>query len=210
MQIGTIVIGKIQKHKNQFIGTKFVIVGIPLFPTKSIFFINDEQGIEMNSLHGKSVLKGYASFYCLILGVLGFFIGGFFGIPLLAASIYFFWFFEKPTEEEKKERDLFEKSTGVNALPEFLDAGSARTLRNGIVQKFRAYEPTLTTEEMVKGLESGQYEEQYLSLLYPFIAYHNRVEGGRYSNLVAKLKHEYADYLTKGSKTATSIDQLRI
>ena len=211
MQIGTIVIGRIQKHNNQFIGTKFVIVGIPLFPTKSIFFINDEQGIEMNSLHGKSVLKGYASFYCLILGFLGFLFGGLPGIPFIAASIYFFWFFEKPTDEEKKERNLFEKTTGVNALPSFLDAGAAQTLRNGIVQKIRIYEPTLTAETIAQGIESGEYDEKHLALLFPFIAYHNRVVGGgKYDHLVEKIKREYIDYSTQGSKTPTSIDNLRI
>lgn len=211
MQIGTIVIGRIQKYNNQFIGTKFVIVGIPLFPTKSIFFINDEQGMEMNSLHGKSVLKGYGSFYCLILGFLGFLLFPPLGMVLLAASAYFFWFFEKPTDEEKKERNLFEKTTGVNALPSFLDAGSAQTLRDGIVQRMRIFEPTLTTDTIVKGIESGQYDEKHLNLLFPFMAYHNRVAGGfKYNHLVQKLKSEYIDYMTQGSKTPTSIDNLRI
>ena len=131
-------------------------------------------------------------------------------LPLIGAAIYFFWFFEKPTEEEKKERDLFEKTTGVNALPSFLDAGAAQTLRNGIVQKIRIYEPTLTAETIAKGIESGEYDEQHLPLLFPFIAYHNRVVGGgKYDHLVEKIKREYIDYSTQGSKTPTSIDNLR-
>lgn len=195
MRIGTILMGNIHSYNKQYIATKFFTLGVPLFPVASYFFVTPERGIEMDKVHGKSVLKGYLSFATLVFGLLALLrvLGSpTIGMILLGISVYFFWFFGKPTEAEKKERDLFEKATGMNALPSFLDKGTARTLRNNIVQQFRLFDPNATAETLIPMTVNKKYDKQALPLVFAFMAYHNQtLEDGKFDHLVNQLKQEY-------------------
>ena len=196
MIIGTMFHGRMKSLNDQWIETKYLIIGIPLIPLSSMFVTksegNSRQGFEIG-MHGQSVLKGYLSILSAIAGVGLTFIGPqWAGIPLLAAAIYFYFFFGKSSEAENQERTLFQLATGINALPAYLNVETAITLRNRVIL---ALKQQLNQPEMdwLAYIESESYDETTLSLVFAAIGYQTRIEKGnaRFNALYEKLKAEF-------------------
>lgn len=132
MIIGTLFLGKVKEINNQWIETKFVVIGVPLFPTSSMLVLssghNSRQGITI-PLNRTSVIAGYSRIFTFIGAVALLAVGLVEGMTslllpgLLLGIAWGFLFFKygKSTPAETEERNLLGKAIGLYALPDWLD-----------------------------------------------------------------------------------------
>lgn len=129
MVFGLTHLGKVKELNGQYIQTRFVVIGAPLFPTGSQLIISDFSAIDI-PLNSTSVLAGYGRFYSFlaaaICGILTAFLheGGLY--TLLGVIVFgiiwgrLMFAFGEPTENEILQRTKIGKVTGLYASPEWL------------------------------------------------------------------------------------------
>jgi hypothetical protein len=139
MIIGTMFLGKVKEINKQWIETKFVVIGVPLFPTSSMLVTSSRyktrQGINI-PLDATSVIAGYARLFTFIAALVAIFIGAaenslltqLLGLALAGLWVYFYFNFGKAKPHEIEQRTKLGKAIGLYALPHWFDFDDA--LRN--------------------------------------------------------------------------------
>jgi hypothetical protein len=149
MKIGTFYSGTIEEFKGQSIKSKFFILGIPLFPISSFYFVNKNQGIKL-PLVGKSARIGLGRTICMIFGILltllyvmfdhfpnlGIKIITIVGAILFSSIAVISWLSgQNIPEEEKKTRIILEKGIGYNMLPNRLPKEIRINIMQSLISK---------------------------------------------------------------------------
>lgn len=142
LKIGNIYEGDVKHFNSQYITTQYFRIGIPLVPTKSVFY-NSESNTNIEiPLNRQSIATYYVPFVIFILGAFILFIGFTFLPPInrsanYAATLLGYWppfiifttvgsifymkfFYAKTTKLEKQKRMYVGKILSINALPEYL------------------------------------------------------------------------------------------
>jgi hypothetical protein len=182
MILGLQNLGKMKSHNGQQVVTRFLIIGIPLFPLMSYFMQEDDRGIEID-INGKSVAKAYLSWISLLLGVLLFAGGrswfplpssviGILGIFFLGLSIYSFFFFHRSTDKENEIRDMLDKVVGINALPEYLNYVTASSFMRKLV---KALKENGDIEDWKESIKQNSYNSEHIPLLFAITTYNKRL-----------------------------------
>ncbi|MGX5818831.1 hypothetical protein ACWKWU_11580 [Chitinophaga lutea] len=125
--IGTLSSGSLHDFEGQCIKTKFVIIGVPLFPVQTYYKITDNMGIPI-PMNGKSVLHGYLRTTFLGLGFVGMIAAS--AMPkaavvlsflLIGLGIYSWVLFAGGVKDkESRTRTILGKGFNYNMLPEHL------------------------------------------------------------------------------------------
>lgn len=175
--------GTIEEFNGQAIKTKFFILGIPLFPISSFYFVKKNQGIEL-PLISKSARLGFGRTLCLAVGLLlvilcqlndhwpnhsikilsiaGAFI-------FMAIAIYSWSKQQNIPPSEKRIRIILEKTIGYNMLPTKLPLEIRRKLLKQVVA------PKVATKypdvDLITILSKGNYEESEMPLIYCLALY---------------------------------------
>lgn len=148
MLIGTYYTGTIDEFNGQCIKSKFFILGVPLFPISSFYFVQKDQGMEL-PLVGKSARLAFGRIYGLIAGIgltilclnnefpsMALRILAMVGaILFLSIGIYSQVTGKKMTEKERMQRIILEKSVGYNMLPEKLPRDTRINILQSLVKK---------------------------------------------------------------------------
>ncbi len=205
MIIGTRFFGKIKKHENQWIETKFIVIGFPLIPIQSMFVTsvkyNKRNGLEIG-LYGPSLRKAYFGIWGLLLGAIlafagmkGGFIVQLLGITLFITSLYYTLRFGDSTETENAERVLYEKATGINALPEYLDQKNLVILRDRMIEC--AVEKSIDKDvNWLRMVERNNYNAEQLPFLFAAMGYHRRMDkSDKNERLYEELKAKFTKQL---------------
>ncbi|WP_431199215.1 hypothetical protein ACRQ5D_05665 [Mucilaginibacter sp. P25] len=115
MLIGSLFLGKVHEVNGQWIETKFVVIGIPLFPTSSMLVTRSawrsRNGFNI-PLNHQSIIAGYARMFSVIIAFIAFIF--FFserdstalliGAIGLALWLYFYFVFGSADTAEAEER----------------------------------------------------------------------------------------------------------
>lgn len=143
--VGRIPLGKVRSQDDQAIQTEFLVLGIPIFPLRSLFTFRDRDGVErsfeLDDLHRVSCLCGYmhdlsavTMFLSLLLSVLVFHDSGYdlqtvrerytsiaLFLPvmgLIALAVYLVCrSLERGSPEEHAKRRALGACVGYNCLP---------------------------------------------------------------------------------------------
>jgi hypothetical protein len=201
MRIGIMTMKPMKKHKGQFIGTQFIVLGVPLIPLRSVFFTGEfsDKGIPIG-FYWKQVLKIYMIFICLI-GV--FVVIGFSHEKYLISSkitaqwlialciilgLYFAFLFGRMNEEEKELRDLYGQAMDLNALPEYMSRSRARAVQKALISKFEE----MFSENWEQVLDQKKYNKEHIPFLFTILGYQKRIYNeARYQNLYLHIHEEY-------------------
>ena len=182
MRIGTHYSGKIKEFEKQYIQTEFFILGLPIYPIKSIYVTGhhngNKLGIEFGKYNLNSAIKGMASIWSMALGfalLIG--IEGIYkviGVLLCILSVYFFFFFGKCTEDELKESKLYQNAIGIGALPKYFDRLGLMNIRNRTINilKQKNNNKNLDWLDLIK---TKTYNENDIGLLFAISGYHNEL-----------------------------------
>lgn len=130
MRIGTMYFGRVEPIDRECVETKFLVIGLPLFPMESVYLLDEgsRQGIVLPQIHGTSVLAGYLRLFlgmaAVGLGIWGF-VEGDAGPWVLAGLCVAAWipamlFLGKLSEKERAQRTVLKLLCGVGAPPELL------------------------------------------------------------------------------------------
>jgi len=179
MRIGFITIRPYKKLNNQFIGTQFFILGIPLFPIKSFFFVDhlSDRGIDIG-LNWKHLLKIYSIILTIIFTILllipyvtywnaGLRVG--LVLFFILSTVLLLLRFDRMTEKDKEIRIFLGEIIGVNALPQYMNDLAKMLLRNKFVITLKAM---LNTKENWKILvKNRSYSEAEVPLLFAIYTY---------------------------------------
>ncbi|WET49106.1 hypothetical protein PYS58_21550 [Chryseobacterium indologenes] len=176
MIIGHYVIRTYRKFKNQGLGTRFVIVGIPLIPVQSFYIFKDTGRTMEVDLYWKQAVKVYlimiSVFYLFIKYLKGSsynempFEKLFLIVLTINALVYFL--FDPYTRKDRQIRELLSRSVYINALPKFLGQTAAYNVQSGFIRTFRENFGGANWKDMMK---SGAYTDQHIPFLFPIILY---------------------------------------
>ncbi len=175
MIVGHYVIRTYRKFKNQGIGTRFVIVGIPLVPIQSYYIFKDTgRSIEVD-LYWKQAVKIYvimaSVFYLFIKYVTGqhynemSFENLF--LTVLGINVLVYFLFDPYTLKDRKIRELLNRSVSINALPEFLGQTVAFDVQKGFISAFQN-RFGISWKELLK---NNTYQDEHLPYLFPVVVY---------------------------------------
>src|SRR5262245_12311786 len=133
MIVGTMFLGKVESLGGHCVRTKFFLLGIPLFPIRSMYVISREgsgfRGVEIPT-HGISVLAAYARLFCAApagIGTVLAFSGetsspaswAFAAISVLVWSATM-WGLGRLSAAEKRRREILLQITGLGLPPDLL------------------------------------------------------------------------------------------
>lgn len=175
MIIGHYVIRTYRKFKNQGLGTRFVIVGIPLIPVQSFYIFKDTGRTMEVDLYWKQAVKVYfimiSIFYLFIKYLKG---SDYDEMPfeklllvVLAINLLVYFLFDPYTRKDRQIRELLSRSVYINALPKFLGQTAAYNVQSGFIRSFREHFGA-NWKDMMK---SGTYTDQHIPLLFPILLY---------------------------------------
>lgn len=180
MRIGSIFFGKIKKLNGQHIETKFFMLGIPLFPIKSLFVtkigFEERDGIEIG-LNTDSVLKGLFGPLSLLLAFLLIFLdkeldisnGKIIDFVFLIVGLFFLFIIGGTSDAEKEIRLLYQKAIGINALPEYFAKDELDIFLKMLIQK--ANSNLQVGENWIKVIENKSYNDTQLPILFATMGY---------------------------------------
>lgn len=185
MHLGIVTIKPMKKFENQFIGTRFVVIGIPIFPIQSYFFATEIVSCSIG-FYWKQIFKTYLVFIGLLGTILCwakvseptyFFyetpvLVGWIGLLLcIGFSIYGLFIIGKMSDEEKMLRKLYGKATRFNALPEYFTKKAATEM---LISHKSNFEITyqMSWEEALKKVE---IDKQHIPLLFVILGYSKRI-----------------------------------
>ena len=206
MIIGVTTIKPMKTYKEQFIATQFIILGIPLIPLQSYFFLDDVSGRGIKiGWYGPQILKTY----CVFVGLIGLLIFGldiwhpsmfrsisttsaWMGFLAFGAMIgYFGFFFNKMDDQEKELRELYGHVVGINALPEYLSDEVANDMLKDFKRNFKK-DFEATWDEVLKEKE---VEPAQVPQLFAILGYSKRLGNNQ------ALVNQYYDSIHKMYKT---------
>lgn len=189
MIIGVKKFGKINLLDGQYIKTIFIIVGIPLIPVNSIFYINEIHQIDIGN-NFKSILKTYCSWIFLLFTIV-FIIGANFsnvfplssllsiliGIISGVISFYFFFIFGKESPENENElRRLYQKAIGMNALPEYFSAKEAENFQKELIITLK---DKFLLKDWKGAIRNNEYTSEQIPLLFAISGFQNRINNSK-------------------------------
>ena len=182
MKIGTFYSGTIEELNGQSIKSKFFILGIPLFPISSFYFVSKTQGFEL-PLVGKSARIGFGRTLCLVIGILLTLlclmyddfpnstlkiiavVGAFL---FMAITIYSWTSGQAIPRQERRTRLILEKGIGYNMLPSKLPRDTRITILQSILKKVdNKYSSFLLDADIT----SIDFDKNELPLLYSLSTY---------------------------------------
>lgn len=175
MIIGHYVIRTYRKFKNQGLGTRFVIVGIPLVPVQSFYIFKDTGRTMEVDLYWKQAVKVYvimiSVFYLFIKYLKG---SGYnemsfekLFLLVLTLNVLVYFLFDPYTRKDRQIRELLSRSVYINALPKFLGQTAAYDVQSGFISSFKQHFGG-NWKDMVK---NGTYTDQHIPLLFPILLY---------------------------------------
>jgi hypothetical protein len=184
MILGLVTIKPYKKLNNQFIGTQFFVLGIPLFPLNSYFFIDDcsMQNIEIG-IHNGHIAKIYSSILVFILSVLLFipqFIDLEFVYKVLILSmmilllVIFFLKYDSDSDEEKDLRLKIGQIVGINLLPKEMDINASISLKNQFIKTLQL--KCNTVKYFNEILDNELYTKNDLTLIFIILLYEYRIQ----------------------------------
>lgn len=202
MIFGLRKLGKTDVLNGQYIKTVFFIIGIPLIPVHSVFYISELNMIDIG-LNFKSMFKTYLSWFTLLFSII-FLIGASFGnvfplspilsltiggIMLLSSAYFFFYFGNKVSEKEIEMRELFQKAIECNALPEYFSIKEAENFQKELLLTLKDKFQIKDWKEVIR---NNEYNEQQLPLLFAISGFQNRIINSKSSlDLYNKVMQEY-------------------
>jgi hypothetical protein len=186
IMIGTISTGTIYEYKSQSIKTKFVIIGIPLFPIGSFYKITNNLGIPI-PLNKKSVWVGYSRTTLLAIGIL---------LSLLSNHLFEYDAFEKTLftilgvlltlngianwilhwslkPDEEKVREILHRAVNYNMLPEYLPIDVKVSLLKELLKKYSTQFPSSKWEDDIK---YNNINESNKFILFSLAYYYYQIE----------------------------------
>ena len=145
MIFGTAFLGKVEDVKGHWIETKFVIIGVPVFPISSMLVTDStfrsRKGFNI-ALNEKSIIAGYLRIFLAVLAVV-FFVcaehNGLFalaGIALAMLWLYFCIGFGRANKRDADLREKFGHTTGLYLLPQWLDGSDLYTIYEQLDTKY--------------------------------------------------------------------------
>lgn len=203
MIIGVKKFGKTNLLDGQYIKTIFIIVGIPLIPVNSIFYINEIHQIDIgNNL--KSILKTYCSWIFLLFTIV-FIIGANFsnvfplssllsiliGVISAVISFYFFFIFSKESPANENElRRLYQKAIGMNALPVYFSIKEAENFQKELIMTLK---DKFHLKDWKGAIRNNEYTIEQLPLLFAISGFQNRINNSKineenYNKLLLEFK----------------------
>lgn len=183
MILGVVTIKPYKKLNNQFIGTQFFVLGIPLFPLNSYFFIdnNSMQSIEIG-IHNGHIIKIYSSILVFILSVL-LFIPQFIEIEpfskflmlsiMIGLLVGLFIKYDADSEEEKELRLKIGQVVGINLLPKEMDIKASISLKNQFIKTLQL--KCNTVKYFNEILDNELYTKNDLALIFIILLYEYRI-----------------------------------
>ncbi|KXH83240.1 hypothetical protein [Chryseobacterium kwangjuense] len=198
--IGILDIISSKRVNKQAIVTKFLMVSIPLAHLGTYFIDNNQNAQYKAKKCRENIMKGYALTSFPFVAILLFFLWDKFDIPIIpiftlyCMAIFLFSFFynSDPSDEERRERLLYEKAITLNALPEYLIYEEQIKIRDTIIEKLKSNlkDPHLNWIENIK---LNHYDYYSLPLYFALIGYHKEIENSNENkSLYLKLKSEYS------------------
>ncbi|WP_300674785.1 hypothetical protein [Soonwooa sp.] len=145
MILGHYIIKKYRSLNGQGLGTRFIIVGIPLIPIQSFYFLDKKKSFEVD-LYWRQVVKIYMIMISII--ILCFMFGSNAGYYsnhntfkvkvglLVLVNVLVLYFLDFYPKKDKQIRLLLEDAVGINALPKFLGHEMAYNIQKGFIQSF--------------------------------------------------------------------------
>lgn len=200
MIIGLRKFGKTNVLDGQYIKTIFVIVGFPLIPVHSVFYINELNQIDIG-INLKSVIKTYCSWFFLLLTII-FVLGANFSnifpvSPLISLSIgvgsgiisfYFFNFFGK-TSSEIELRKLYQLAIGMNGLPEYFSSKEAENFQKELLMTLK---DKFQLKDWKAAIRNNEYNREQLPLLFVISGFEKRTNNSKLNqDLFNKLHDEF-------------------
>ncbi|AYL98266.1 hypothetical protein [Mucilaginibacter celer] len=174
MLIGSLFLGRVHEVNGQWIETKFVVFGIPLFPTGSMLVTKSawrsRNGFNI-SLNKQSIIAGYARMFSVITAAI-FFILFFLdrdagsllpGFCFLAVWAYFYFVFGSPGTAEAEDRKRMGDLTGLYILPEWLSPEDAWRIYERLEKKYRK---EFDNADWLHDLQQNEIAPVKLPLLY--------------------------------------------
>ena len=181
MLIGTMFLGKVESLGGHSVRTKFFLLGIPLFPIRSMYVISRDgtgfRGVEIPT-HGTSVVAAYARLFCVAPAAIGTALAfsgeasspagwALAGISTLvwAGSM---WGLGRLSADEKRRREILLQTTGLGLPPNLM----SKELRDGTAARLRQRWTELTGDQDWRAeVERGMAKPDLLPLLYTLCAY---------------------------------------
>lgn len=211
MRIGIINMPGRNSYDGQSLRTRFLILGLPLFPTGCIYKISDNLGIDI-PLGGKDVLHAYAKIHFGLLGIGGLIYASSFpssggvmkaiymllSLALIGFCIYSWAAHSSVSEEEEPQRRIFGKAFLYNMSPEYLPKNVQKSLFSELLKGYFGKFSKLDWEEDIR--RKAVNKENY-PLLYT-LAYYQKTITATPANQV--LFAEIAAYLDKGKNFETA------
>ncbi|MGF7076532.1 hypothetical protein [Mucilaginibacter sp. 3215] len=174
MLIGSLFLGKVHEVNGQWIETKFVVIGIPLFPTSSMLVTRSawrsRNGFNI-PLNHQSIIAGYARMFSVIIAFIAFIF--FFserdstalliGAIGLALWLYFYFVFGSADTAEAEERKKMGDLTGLYIKPEWLSYDDAYRIYDRLEKKYRT---EFDSADWFNDLQQNEIAPAKLPLLY--------------------------------------------
>jgi hypothetical protein len=174
MLIGSLFLGRVHEVNGQWIETKFVVFGIPLFPTGSMLVTKSawrsRNGFKI-SLNKQSIIAGYARMFSVVAAVVFFIL--FFadrdtgsllpGFCFLAIWAYFYFVFGSAGNAEAEDRKRMGDLTGLYILAEWLSPEDAFHIYERLEKKYRK---EFDNSDWMRDLRQNDIAPAKLPLLY--------------------------------------------
>ncbi|NRR92395.1 hypothetical protein HSX10_12530 [Winogradskyella undariae] len=188
-------------YEKQYVTTRFIIIGLPLIPVESLFVVDDMSYIELG-LNIKSIFKTYLAWITFAIATillvgsqfenvfpLSSGISFFIGLISLIISIYFFFVFQKTTEQENEVRDLFQKAIGMSLLPEYFNYDKSFDFQKKLIQTLK---DKFGINNWRNTIKNNDYNEAQLPLLFTICAFQHKMSKSKISQEnYDKLLNEY-------------------
>lgn len=174
MIVGHYVIRTYRKFKNQGIGTRFVIVGIPLVPIQSFYIFKDTNRTIEIDLYWKQAVKVYFIMASIIYLLAKYFTRDYYDMAfeklfsiVLIINLMVYFLFDSYTKKDRQIRELLSRSVYINALPKFLGSNVAFSVQKGFIENFKE-RFGINWKDLVK---NKAYTDEHLPFLFPILVY---------------------------------------
>jgi len=169
MVFGHFIIRKYRKFKGQGIGTRFVVVGIPLFPVQSFYIFENKRSIEID-LHWQHAVKVYVIVISLIYLLIKFLTRDHYDHTYEGALVYtlifnalVYFLLDPYTRKDMQIRELLSKAVYINALPKFLGNEVAYNVQKSFIQNYGG--------SWKDAIKNNTYRQEDIPILFAIITY---------------------------------------
>lgn len=173
MIVGHLIIKKYRKYKQQGIGTRFIVFGIPLVPIQSFYYLDKKQSIEID-LYWQQAVKIYLYIFSFFFLLFKYINSDFYGssftqnlITILVINVIVYLFLDPYTPKDRKIRELLGRAVHINALPKFLGSEMAYKIQDGFIRSFKSH----YSESWKEIVKSRAYTNDQIPLLFAIVTY---------------------------------------